>query len=93
MKNDDLALVLTEPKKEKRVTRYQVDDWNDVDVKSISEIIMATMVCFLQLYDHLIFKHVMISYSFYLVRFGGGLRNHMLNRIYRYRLDLVLPKP
>uniref|UniRef100_A0A0D3BDD3 Uncharacterized protein n=1 Tax=Brassica oleracea var. oleracea TaxID=109376 RepID=A0A0D3BDD3_BRAOL len=41
--NDEMALSLTDPKKEKRVTRYQVGDWNDVDIKSISEILMATV--------------------------------------------------
>ncbi|CAH8302461.1 unnamed protein product [Eruca vesicaria subsp. sativa] len=41
--HDELALALTDPKKEKRLTRYQVDDWSDVDIKSVSEIIMASM--------------------------------------------------
>ncbi|CAF2310473.1 unnamed protein product [Brassica napus] len=41
--HNELALALIDPKKEKRVTRYQAEDWNDVDIKSISEINMATM--------------------------------------------------
>ncbi|KAH0872841.1 LOW QUALITY PROTEIN: hypothetical protein HID58_070203, partial [Brassica napus] len=42
--NNELALALIDPKKDKRVTRYQVDDWNDMDIKSISEITMAKMI-------------------------------------------------
>ncbi|CDY39480.1 BnaC03g60900D [Brassica napus] len=44
LEHNELALALIDPKKEKRVTRYQAEDWNDVDIKSISEINMATMV-------------------------------------------------
>ncbi|CAN7125659.1 unnamed protein product [Brassica rapa subsp. narinosa] len=43
VEHNELALALIDPKKEKRVTRYQAEDWNDVDIKSISEINMATM--------------------------------------------------
>ncbi|CAN7083733.1 unnamed protein product [Brassica oleracea var. botrytis] len=58
--NNELALALIDPKKDKHVTRYRVDDWNDVDIKSISEITMATMALFLYFDDHLIYHHIYV---------------------------------
>ncbi|KAL0715880.1 hypothetical protein Bca4012_065202 [Brassica carinata] len=40
--NDEFTLSLTDPKKDKRVNKNQTDDWNDVGIKPISEIIIAT---------------------------------------------------
>ncbi|XP_013617328.1 PREDICTED: uncharacterized protein LOC106323806 [Brassica oleracea var. oleracea] len=42
MPNDEFALALTDTKNDKRPIKDQIDDWNDVGIKSISEIIMAT---------------------------------------------------
>ncbi|CDY20405.1 BnaC02g24110D [Brassica napus] len=42
MSNDEFALALTDTKNDKRPIKDQIDDWNDVGIKSISEIIMAT---------------------------------------------------
>ncbi|KAJ0243932.1 hypothetical protein HA466_0199130 [Hirschfeldia incana] len=42
--NDELALSLSETNKDKRPIKDQVDDWNDVDIKSISEIIRADQI-------------------------------------------------
>ncbi|KAF8092292.1 hypothetical protein N665_0418s0027 [Sinapis alba] len=39
--NDDFALALTDPKKEKRLIKDQTDDWNNIDIRSISDIIVA----------------------------------------------------
>ncbi|WZZ54761.1 hypothetical protein YC2023_054868 [Brassica napus] len=44
MPNDEFALALTDTKNDKRPIKDQIDDWNDVGIKSISEIIMATQV-------------------------------------------------
>jgi len=48
MPNDEFALALTDTKNDKRPIKDQIDDWNDVGIKSISEIIMATQVSFLK---------------------------------------------
>ncbi|CAN6908572.1 unnamed protein product [Brassica oleracea] len=45
MPNDEFALALTDTKNDKRPIKDQIDDWNDVGIKSISEIIMATQDC------------------------------------------------
>ncbi|KAF3489359.1 hypothetical protein F2Q69_00054600 [Brassica cretica] len=42
MSNDEFALTLTDKKNDKRQMKDQIDDWNDVGIKPISEIIMAT---------------------------------------------------
>ncbi|CDY69644.1 BnaUnng03330D [Brassica napus] len=42
MPNDAFALALTDTKNDKRPIKDQIDDWNDVGIKSISEIIMET---------------------------------------------------
>ncbi|KAH0868627.1 LOW QUALITY PROTEIN: hypothetical protein HID58_075649, partial [Brassica napus] len=42
MPNDEFALALADTKNDKRPIKDQIDDWNDVGIKSISEIIMAT---------------------------------------------------
>ncbi|CAN6839660.1 unnamed protein product [Brassica oleracea] len=42
MPNDEFALALTDTKNDKCPIKDQIDDWNDVGIKSISEIIMAT---------------------------------------------------
>ncbi|KAH0826823.1 hypothetical protein HID58_092541 [Brassica napus] len=42
--NNEFALALTDTKKEKRLTKNQTVHWNNVDIKSISEIMMATVV-------------------------------------------------
>ncbi|KAJ0266450.1 hypothetical protein HA466_0004580 [Hirschfeldia incana] len=39
--NDEFTLALPVPKKEKRVSKDQTDDWDDVGIKPISEIIMG----------------------------------------------------
>ncbi|KAG2272321.1 hypothetical protein Bca4012_074605 [Brassica carinata] len=44
MSNDEFALALTDKKNDKRQMKDQIDDWNDVGIKPISEIIMATQV-------------------------------------------------
>ncbi|RID75261.1 hypothetical protein BRARA_B02314 [Brassica rapa] len=41
--NNEFALALTDTKKEKRLTKNQTVHWNNVDIKSISEIMMATV--------------------------------------------------
>ena len=48
MPNDEFALALTDTKNDKRPIKDQIDDWYDVGIKSISEIIMATQVSFLK---------------------------------------------
>ncbi|XP_013751868.1 uncharacterized protein LOC106454267 [Brassica napus] len=44
MSNDEFALALTDKKNDKRQMKDQIDDWNDVGIKPISEIIMATQI-------------------------------------------------
>ncbi|KAF8050472.1 hypothetical protein N665_1961s0004 [Sinapis alba] len=39
--NDDFALALIDPKKDKRPIKDQTDDWNNIGIRSISEIIVA----------------------------------------------------
>ena len=48
MPNDEFALALTATKKDKRPIKDLIDDWNDVGIISISEIITATQVSFLK---------------------------------------------
>ena len=48
MPNDEFALALTATKNDKRPIKDLIDDWNDVGIISISEIITATQVSFLK---------------------------------------------
>ncbi|KAJ0248293.1 hypothetical protein HA466_0060390 [Hirschfeldia incana] len=42
--NDEFAIALNETKKDKCLIKDQINDWSDVDVKSISEIIRADQI-------------------------------------------------
>ncbi|WZZ49868.1 hypothetical protein YC2023_049975 [Brassica napus] len=41
--NDEFTLALTDAKKQKRLTKDHTVHWNNVEMKSISEIMMATV--------------------------------------------------